>query len=57
MGQARQSRIAKINIERSYSNRILQKPMNRINGIIREREFANLFFLRQLNLRFDLYIF
>ena len=57
MAQTRLSRIATITIERSYANRIHQESMNRIIDIIEKRKkIVNLFFLKYLNLRCDLYI-
>ena len=57
MAQTRLSRITTITIERSYANRIHQESMNRIIDIIEKRKkIVNLFFLKYLNLRCDLYI-
>ena len=58
MGQTSPSTTAKFNIERSYANRILQESMNRIIDItvLEKEKIMNLFFLKRLNLRCDLYM-
>ena len=51
------SGITAVNSERSYAKRILQESMDRIIDVLGEIKDANLFFLKQLNLRHDLYTF